>query len=110
MATTESGGGASGALPAGPGRPRSAARRRASKRSLHAWAWVAGGLGLLVPGTALAVSPKPSGGQRPLVVHEVIRRVVVPGTGVPSTGARVSPGSVTVSPPAVTTGGSPVAP
>jgi hypothetical protein len=59
-------------------------RRRASRRVLRAWAWVAGGLAFLTPWAALGASPKPpttmavGSERRPVVVvRKITRRVVI---------------------------------
>lgn len=61
-----------------------APRRRASKRELRAWAWIAGGLAIFAPWAALGASPKPAPtvaegpDERPVVlIRKVVRRVVV---------------------------------
>ena len=61
-----------------------AGRRRASKRELRAWAWIAGGLAFFAPWVALGASPKPATGaaaatsDRPVViVKRITRRVVI---------------------------------
>lgn len=62
---------------------RAAGRRRASKRELRVWAWVAGAAAFLAPLSALGASPKPAedaaaAGNRPVViVRKITRRVVV---------------------------------
>jgi hypothetical protein len=60
-----------------------APRRRASKRELRTWAWIAGGLAFFAPWAALGASPKPppdaaAAGERPvLIVRTITRRVVI---------------------------------
>ncbi len=61
-----------------------AGRRRASKRELRVWAWVAGGLAFFAPWAALGASPKPATEaaaaktERPaLIVKKITRRVVI---------------------------------
>ncbi|HSL15867.1 MAG TPA: hypothetical protein VK962_06260 [Actinomycetota bacterium] len=58
--------------------------KRASKRELRAWAWIAGALAFLAPWTAIAANPKPAtavdGGraERPVkIIHRITRRVVI---------------------------------
>jgi hypothetical protein len=98
-----------------------AGRRRASKRELRLWAWVAGGLAFVAPWAALAGAPKPASaaataGERwpAVVVRTITRRVIVthprsdapvryvaaPPNGSSSGGAAAPP------PPATSTGGS----
>jgi hypothetical protein len=100
-----------------------AGRRRASKRELRLWAWVAGGLAFAAPWAALASAPKPAaaavpaGERRPaVVVRTITRRVIVthprsdapvryvaaPPDGSSSGGAAAPPPP----PPATSTGGS----
>ena len=69
---------------AGSGMTERAGRRRASKRELRAWAWIAGGLAFFAPWVALGASPKPATGaaaatsDRPVViVKRITRRVVI---------------------------------
>jgi hypothetical protein len=109
-------------------------RRRASKRELRLWAWVAGGLAFFAPWAALGASPKPAPSaaaatpDRPVViVKKITRRVVIqarPSSApvqyvtVPSSGSSSSSGSGAVAagpsngssgstaPPATSTGGS----
>ena len=59
-------------------------RRRASKRELRIWAWLAGGLAFFAPWAALGASPKPAAdiaagkAERPVViVKKITRRVVI---------------------------------
>ncbi len=59
-------------------------RRRASKRELRVWAWLAGGLAFFAPWAALGASPKPATNvaagkaERPVViVKKITRRVVI---------------------------------
>ncbi len=59
-------------------------RRRASKRELRIWAWLAGGLAFFAPWAALGASPKPAAdvaagkAERPVViVRKITRRVVI---------------------------------
>jgi hypothetical protein len=67
-------------------------RRRASKRELRAWAWIAGGLAFAVPWAALGAAPKPpsvqasaADSQRPVViVRKITRRVIVSHPSVPA--------------------------
>jgi len=97
-----------------------ARRRRASKRELRAWAWIAGGLAFFAPWAGLGASPKPavtaaSEGERPvIVIHRITRRVIVhepaeaPVTFVVTDAAAAAPsgrGTVPAA-PATTTGGS----
>jgi hypothetical protein len=94
-------------------------RRRASKRVLRVWAWVAGGLAFLAPFRMLEASPKPPSDQaeagrdhrQVLVVRKITRVVVVreqpaeapvryvpapSGSGsTPSTGTTAAPSSST---------------
>jgi hypothetical protein len=111
-------------------------RKRASKRELRGWAWVAGGLAFLAPWAALGSSPKPdplaAGDERPVtIVRSITRRIVIrdkpaparvryvvaPSSGAassaggavaagPSSGSSGSAGGSTNPPPATTTGGS----
>lgn len=58
-------------------------RRRASKRELRAWAWIAGGLAFFAPWAALGASPKPATDaaaaktERPVLIVRKITRLVV---------------------------------
>lgn len=104
-----------------------AARKRATKRELRAWAWIAGGLAFLAPWAALGASPRPavvaaqgSGGRSVILIRELTRRVVIqhPATQAPvqvvyaGSGSSASSsassgssggGSVQAAPPAPTT-------
>lgn len=58
--------------------------KRASRRELRAWAWIAGTLAFVAPWAAIAANPKPATADagepehRPLViVRRITRRVVV---------------------------------
>jgi hypothetical protein len=107
-------------LRAVPPAPRRPPRRRASRGSLRAWAWMAGAAGFLVPSGILGLAPKPaasavpmpSSGTRPVVIiHHVIRKVVVQSSPrvVTTGGSLSSPVVVTgggAAPPALSTGGS----
>jgi hypothetical protein len=109
-----------------------APRRRASKRSLRAWAWITGGLAFLTPLGALAAAPAPPSDvaqgrpERPvLVIRKITKRVVVherpaeapvtyvsaPSTSTsapaaPAVAAPAAPPPPPPAPPATTTGGS----
>jgi uncharacterized membrane protein YgcG len=61
-----------------------AVKKRASKRELRVWAWLAGGMAFLAPLAVLGASPKPPAdaaagtGDRPvLIVRKITRRVIV---------------------------------
>ncbi len=102
-------------------------RRRASRRVLRVWAWVAGGLAFLTPWVALTSAPRPTvqnaatAPTRPVVlVKKVTRRVIITPakTGAPvryvPSGGGAAPGGNTAAPapapapapPATSTGGS----
>lgn len=93
-------------------------RRRASKRELRAWAWIAGALAFLAPLAALGVSPKPpasaGSGERPaVVIRQLTRRVVVlppaaeaPARFVAASGAAPDGTTSSVNAAPTTTGGS----
>jgi hypothetical protein len=103
-----------------------AARRRASKREIRLWAWIAGGLAFVAPWAALAGAPKPvaaaaSAGddRRPaIVVRTITRRVIVTHprsdapvrfVAAPSNGSSSGAAAAPVpppAPPATSTGGS----
>ncbi|MGZ8600659.1 MAG: hypothetical protein ACXWXQ_02740 [Actinomycetota bacterium] len=112
-----------------------APRRRASRRTLRGWAWLAGGLAFFAPLAALGASPTPATDtaqgerERPvLVIRTITRRVIVreqpaqapvqyvyaPSSSGPGTVAATSPGGTDPAPapapapppPTTTTGGS----
>jgi hypothetical protein len=95
-----------------------AARRpkRASRRALRAWTWVAGGASFLLPTAILSAAPKPavsavpaaSTGQSPVVIiHHVVRRVVARSAPrVVTVGTPATVTGVAAAPPAASTGGS----
>lgn len=58
--------------------------KRASKRELRAWAWIAGALAFLAPWTAIAANPRPAtavdSGRAELpakIIHKITRRVII---------------------------------
>jgi len=64
-----------------------APRARASRRELRAWAWVAGGLALLVPWAVVAEAQQASAtkDKRPVVVvRRITRRVIITQPAKPS--------------------------
>jgi len=95
-------------------------RQRLSKRTLRAWAWIAGGAALFTPLAALAAQPKvgttSASAFRPVIINRVVRRIVVVAARQPTSPARVvyvsggSTGGGTAPAPApvTTTGGSTV--
>ncbi|HEX6231003.1 MAG TPA: hypothetical protein VF029_04775 [Actinomycetota bacterium] len=106
-----------------------APRRRASKRELRVWAWIAGGLALFAPWAGLGASPKPAAtasagpDERPvIVIRKITRRIVIrerpaqapvtyvytEGSSSGSSGGSSGGGSVNAAPPppATNTGGS----
>lgn len=60
-----------------------AARPRASKRELRAWAWVAGALAFVAPAAVFGAVPKPprdtaqANGRPNLVIRKITRRIVI---------------------------------
>ncbi len=93
-------------------------RQRLSKRTLRAWAWVAGGAALFTPLAALAAQPKvgttSASAPRPVIIKRVVRRVVVVTAKQPTAPARVvyvgggTGGTAPAPAPVTTTGGSTV--
>lgn len=103
-----------------------APRRRASKRELRTWAWIAGGLAFFAPWAALGGSPKPpatpaAAGERPvLIVRTITRRVIIqdrptqapvryvyaPSTGTTSSAPSGNTAPPPPPPPTTSTGGS----
>jgi hypothetical protein len=96
------------------------APKRASRRALRAWAWVAGTVSFLTPTAILATAPRPAASAGPratsprapvVIIHHVVRRVVVraPTRVVTVGGSSQAPTVVTGAggpPPAASTGGS----
>ncbi|HEY7756227.1 MAG TPA: hypothetical protein VID69_08380 [Actinomycetota bacterium] len=101
-----------------------APRRRASKRELRTWAWIAGSLAFFAPWAALGASPKPpdaAADERPvLIVRTITRRVVIqdrptqapvryvyaPSDGSTSSAPGADTAPAPAPPPATSTGGS----
>jgi hypothetical protein len=106
-----------------PIRPRKAAdrKRRMSKGSLRALAWVGGGISFLAPGAMLAVAPRAvpatPAAQTPqqprtVIVHHIVRKVITRQAPASGGGAGAQPGGVIVVPapasaPVASTGGTP---
>jgi hypothetical protein len=102
--------------------PHAAAPRhqRLSKRTLRAWAWIAGCAALFTPFAALAAQPKvgmtSASAPRPVIIKRVVRRVVVVAAKQPTAPARVvyvsggttGGGTAPAPAPVTTTGGSAV--
>ncbi len=103
-----------------PPAARRPAPKRASRRALRAWTWVAGAVSFLTPTAILAAAPRPAASAVPVatsprapvvIIHHVIRRVVVraPTRVVTVGGSSQAPTIVTgagAAPPAASTGGS----
>jgi hypothetical protein len=109
-----------------PSPPHAAAPRRTrlSKRTLRAWAWIAGGAALFTPLAALASQPKVGAtttvsAPRPVIIKRVVHRVVIVSAIQPTAPARIvyagggsssggstSGGTVAAPAPVATTGGS----
>lgn len=60
------------------------AKKRASKRELRAWAWIAGALAFVAPWAAIAANPRPATAddegrnERPVkIIRRVTRRIVI---------------------------------
>lgn len=95
-----------------------AARPRASKRELRAWAWVAGALAFVAPAAVFGAVPKPpqdapqASGRPNLVIRKITRRIVItrPAASSPvryvTGGSTSGTSSVSSSPAAASTGGS----
>jgi hypothetical protein len=95
-------------------------RQRLSKRTLRAWAWIAGGAALFTPFAALAAQPKvgmiSASAPRPVIIKRVVRRVVivaakqstVPARVVYVGGGTTGGGTAPAPAPVTTTGGSTV--
>ena len=94
-------------------------RRRASKRELRAWAWVAGALAFVAPAAVFGAVPKPpqdnvaQATERPdIVIRRITRRIVITRPTAPAPVRYVSAGStsgssaVSSTPAATSTGGS----
>jgi hypothetical protein len=100
---------------------RRPAPKRASRRALRAWAWLAGAVSFLTPTAILATAPRPAASAVPVatsprapevIIHHVIRRVVVRAptrvvtVGGSSQAPTVVSGAAAPAPPAASTGGS----
>ena len=94
-----------------------AARPRASKRELRAWAWVAGALAFVAPAAVFGAVPKPpqdtqASGRPNLVIRKITKRIVITRPAASSPVRYVTGGStsgtstVSSSPAAASTGGS----
>jgi hypothetical protein len=94
-------------------------RRRASKRELRAWAWVAGAIAFVAPAAVLGAVPKPpqdttaQATKRPdIVIRKITRRIVItrPTASAPvryvSAGTTSGSSAVSSTPAATSTGGS----